>query len=307
MVHTHNLVCRHAAPKSLQPLLQQQRFSMLRATSMTLCRHAATKSLPLLQQQRFSMLRATSMTHLIKFRLPFSLLSYFSTSSPTPTPPPSKLYSRRNVDFLLKKVPSLVTIPDSIDNSTISQLLSSAESFVNEHHSQEKHLDVEVPVYNSVTKSVVMSPRVKPILDAYREAGFLSMGEGGLDLPYVIQCAIGSITGSGFTSGVLGHFVLTQCAANLLLKHGSKELIRKFHAPLVEGVYTGTMALSETQAGSSLQAITTKARLSEGIGAGVYKLTGGKMWTSGADHDGLSDNIIHMLLAKVEGERAMMK
>ena len=64
---------------------------------------------------------------------------------------------------------------------------------------------------------------------------------------------------------------------------------------MYDGRFTGTMNLSETQAGSSLGDITTKAfKKSDG----TYEIVGNKMWISGGEH-GLSENIIHMVLAKV--------
>jgi len=194
---------------------------------------------------------------------------------------------------------SLVPHDDKFpDAGTVSHLLDSAESFVSTWAHTDKLFDSSgVPIYDVTTKSVKMSADSKKILDAYREAGFANMGSSGLGLPYVVQCAISSITSSAFTSQVLGHFVLTQCAGNLLLAHGSQELVDLYHEKLITGDYFGTMALSETQAGSSLQHITTKATDSND---GSFAITGTKMWTSGADHD-LTDNIIHMLLAKIDG------
>jgi alkylation response protein AidB-like acyl-CoA dehydrogenase len=68
-------------------------------------------------------------------------------------------------------------------------------------------------------------------------------------------------------------------------------------APEIEGRWFGTMALSEPQAGSSLADITTKAEPQDD---GTYRLTGNKMWISGGDHE-LSENIVHLVLAKVPG------
>jgi len=86
-----------------------------------------------------------------------------------------------------------------------------------------------------------------------------------------------------------------QCAANLLKAYGSPDLVEKYHEPLTDGRWTGTMALSETQAGSSLVDISTKATPTDT--PGTYHIKGNKMWTSGADHD-MTENVVHMLLAK---------
>jgi alkylation response protein AidB-like acyl-CoA dehydrogenase len=66
---------------------------------------------------------------------------------------------------------------------------------------------------------------------------------------------------------------------------------------MVEGRFTGTMCLSEPQAGSSLSDVTTRAVPSAD---GTYRLRGSKMWISGGDHE-LSETIVHLVLARVAG------
>ena len=78
---------------------------------------------------------------------------------------------------------------------------------------------------------------------------------------------------------------------------GSDELKNKYLPDLVDGNSFGTMCLSEPQAGSSLADITTKADLNVD---GSYSITGTKMWISGGEQD-ITENIIHMVLAKVPG------
>src|ERR1700710_2059390 len=66
---------------------------------------------------------------------------------------------------------------------------------------------------------------------------------------------------------------------------------------MVEGRFTGTMCLSEPQAGSSLSDITTKA---EPQPDGSYRVSGNKMWISAGEHE-LSENIVHLVLARIPG------
>lgn len=89
---------------------------------------------------------------------------------------------------------------------------------------------------------------------------------------------------------------LTIAAGNMLRAVGTASQQEKYLKPMLEGRYFGTMNLSETQAGSSLGDITTRARK---LPNGKYSIVGNKMWISGGDHS-LSENIIHMVLAKVE-------
>ena len=66
---------------------------------------------------------------------------------------------------------------------------------------------------------------------------------------------------------------------------------------MLAGRFSGTMALSETQAGSSLADILTRAEPQDD---GTYRLFGSKMWISGAEHE-LTDNIVNLVLAKIPG------
>lgn len=69
---------------------------------------------------------------------------------------------------------------------------------------------------------------------------------------------------------------------------------------MVAGRFSGTMALSETQAGSSLADILTRAEPQDD---GTYRVFGSKMWISGAEHE-LTDNIVNLVLAKIPGRAA---
>jgi butyryl-CoA dehydrogenase len=91
--------------------------------------------------------------------------------------------------------------------------------------------------------------------------------------------------------------LLTAGAANLIRALGTDEQRARYEAPMWEGRFFGTMCLSEPHAGSSLGDLTTKAELQDD---GTYFITGTKMWISGGDHE-LSENIIHLVLAKIPG------
>ncbi len=97
--------------------------------------------------------------------------------------------------------------------------------------------------------------------------------------------------------GTSGYPFLTMANANLLLAHGSPEQIETWVGPMLEGRYFGTMCLSEPGAGSSLADVTTRA---EPQPDGTYRLFGNKMWISAGEHE-LSENIVHLVLARVAG------
>src|SRR5258708_9976638 len=91
--------------------------------------------------------------------------------------------------------------------------------------------------------------------------------------------------------------------ANLVAKFGTEEQVDRFVKRMLAGRFSGTMALSETQAGSSLADILTRAEPRED---GTYRLFGSKMWISGAEHE-MSENIVNLVLAKIPGGPAGTK
>jgi butyryl-CoA dehydrogenase len=153
---------------------------------------------------------------------------------------------------------------------------------------------------------VHLIPEVKEAVDAFVEAGFMSaafdLELGGLQLPYTISQAVTALF-NGANISTAAYPLLTLAAANLLATHGDDDQRERYLAPMLEGRFFGTMALSEPQAGSSLGDIRCKA---EPAGDGSYRLFGQKMWISCAEHD-LAENIIHLVLAKIPGGPAGVK
>ncbi|MEE2043651.1 acyl-CoA dehydrogenase [Nocardiopsis tropica] len=115
-------------------------------------------------------------------------------------------------------------------------------------------------------------------------------------MPQVVSSACGAYFQAA-NLGTSAYPFLTSGNARLLLAHGSPEQVDTWVLPMVEGRFTGTMCLSEPQAGSSLADITTRA---EEDGEGGYRVFGNKMWISGGDHE-LTENIVHLVLAKLPG------
>jgi len=96
---------------------------------------------------------------------------------------------------------------------------------------------------------------------------------------------------------------LTQGAIAALLVHASDELKKKYLPKMVEGVWTGTMNLTEPHCGTDLGLLRSKAVKQ---GDGSYKISGTKIFISAGEHD-LSQNIIHLVLARIEGAPAGTK
>ena len=96
---------------------------------------------------------------------------------------------------------------------------------------------------------------------------------------------------------------LTTGAAHLIEAFGTDEVKRAFMTPMYEGRWSGTMALTEPHAGSSLGDLTTKA---VDAGDGTYRIEGSKIFISGGDGDHV-ENVVHLTLARIEGAPAGSK
>jgi alkylation response protein AidB-like acyl-CoA dehydrogenase len=118
----------------------------------------------------------------------------------------------------------------------------------------------------------------------------------GMQLPVVLQQA-GFTWFNAANVATTGFIFLTVANAGLLLAHASPDQIERFAKPQLTGRFFGTMCLSEPQAGSSLSDIRTRA---EPQADGSYRLFGNKMWISAGEHE-LSENIVHLVLAKIPG------
>ena len=217
---------------------------------------------------------------------------------------PSLLLSRRDLDFLLHEWLDIggLLATDAFaehDRDTVDAILDLAEQVATEtfapHNARN---DQEEPTFDGTAAH--LHDEVGPALAAYYEAGFggMTMPDevGGAGLPNVVALAAG-LWFSAANVATSGFPFLTAANANLLLAHASAEQVQRWVPPMVEGRYFGTMCLSEPQAGSSLADITTRA---ERQADGTYRVRGNKMWISGGDHD-LSENIVHLVLARVPG------
>jgi alkylation response protein AidB-like acyl-CoA dehydrogenase len=155
---------------------------------------------------------------------------------------------------------------------------------------QEPHLDAE--------GRVVLVDAVAPALEAFAEAGFIGLSMpaevGGLGLPHTVANACMAYFMAA-NPGTSGYPFLTTAAANLLLVQGSQEQVETWVPQMVEGRCFGTMCISETQAGSSVGDLTTRAVPQDD---GSFRLFGSKMWISGGDQE-VSENIVHLVLARL--------
>ena len=219
------------------------------------------------------------------------------------------LISRRDVDFLLYEwldVPSLTAATRYADHGreTFDAVLDTAARLATEkfapHYQKSDRIE---PQFDG--EKVTIIDEVKSALEAFASTGLISASLdydlGGMQVPKVIEfAALAWLYAANV--GTSAYPLLTMGNAHLLLAHGTAAQIETFVKPELEGRYFGTMCLSEPQAGSSLSDITTRAEADGDSAFGPrYRVTGNKMWISGGDHE-LSENIVHLVLAKVPDE-----
>ena len=145
--------------------------------------------------------------------------------------------------------------------------------------------------------------------DAYRgivEGGWIGISVpvpfGGHDLPATLTAIVNEFLCSANMAFAM-YPGLTQGAIAALLAHASPELKTKYLPKMVTGEWTGTMNLTEPHCGTDLGLLRTKAAKQ---GDGSYKITGTKIFISAGEHD-LSQNIVHLVLARIEGAPAGTK
>ncbi|MEY4100591.1 MAG: hypothetical protein RL300_1762, partial [Pseudomonadota bacterium] len=147
---------------------------------------------------------------------------------------------------------------------------------------------------------VTATPGFKEAFAKYTEAGWQGLQHpaefGGQGLPKTIGSAVYEMLNAANLSFSLCP-ILTDGAIEALLTAGSPELNAIYLEKLVSGQWTGTMNLTEPQAGSDLAAVRSRA---EPQADGSYKVFGTKIFITWGEHD-MAENIIHLVLARVTG------
>ncbi|HEY8963566.1 MAG TPA: acyl-CoA dehydrogenase family protein, partial [Alphaproteobacteria bacterium] len=138
----------------------------------------------------------------------------------------------------------------------------------------------------------------KAAYDAYRTGGWngvpFSTDFGGQGLPWCVAFPLQEMwQGANMAFGLCP--LLNQGAVEAIVHHGSPEQQAYYLPKLISGEWTGTMNLTEPQAGSDLAAVRTRA---ERNGDGTYKVFGQKIFITYGEHD-LAENIIHLVLARL--------
>lgn len=216
----------------------------------------------------------------------------------------SMITNRRDLDFLLFEVHRVDALFSAdrfrhLDRATLKSILDTAEALAEDTYLPLAGvMDRQEPVFEN---GVVRLPDgVAEALRAYADAGLFALtfddAIGGLQLPHVASVAINGMFSTA-NQPLAGYSMLTVAAAHLLEIWGDEAQKAKYLPPMLEGRWLGTMCLSEPQAGSSLADITTQATPQPD---GTFHIRGTKMWISGGEHE-MSENIVHMVLAKIPG------
>ena len=218
---------------------------------------------------------------------------------------------RDTLDFLIHDwldAESLNQRPRFADHSreTFDAVFDTCERIAREKYAPfNRTVDVQEPHFDG--EKVMLPQATHDAHQAYAASGMLSAAQdyaiGGMQLPYTIEAAANAFFALASVS--IGSGMLTTGNANLLMVHGTKRQQEVFAKNEFSGRFSGTMCLSEPQAGSSLSDVTTRALpdgddfASDPLGP-RYRLTGNKMWISSGEHE-LTENIVHLVLAKIPG------
>ena len=159
-----------------------------------------------------------------------------------------------------------------------------------------------------INGEVIAAPGFKEAYSAYQQGGWIGLSFpekwGGQGLPKALALAVMEmIHASNMSFGLCP--MLSLGAIEALLAHGTPDQQEKYLPKLVSGEWTGTMNLTEPQAGSDVGALKTKAIPQED---GSYRISGQKIYITWGDHD-CAENIIHLVLARLpdapEGSRGV--
>lgn len=207
-----------------------------------------------------------------------------------------------DIAFALDHVAGLNELLDrglfpEVDRDTVQAILEEAARFAEEELAPLNRTGDETPA-RLAGSEVITPPGWQEAYRKWVEGGWGSLpcpGEhGGQGLPLIVATAVNEIwNAANMAFGLCP--LLTQGAVEALAAHGSDELKRKYLPKMVTGEWTGTMQLTEPQAGSDLRFLKTRA---EPQGNGTFRITGTKIFITYGEH-GMTDNIIHMVLARL--------
>jgi butyryl-CoA dehydrogenase len=221
-----------------------------------------------------------------------------------------RFFSERNLRFLLYEVFDAVSLTHyddykEYDGKTLDMVLKAAIELAE---------GLLWPIFQEMDKNppewvedrIKVHPSVRKFMEESGEGGWIGIDFpfewGGQQLPRMITLACRFIfCAANYSAAVYPD--LTAGAARLILTFGKEEIKKTYLPKMLSGKWQGTMALTESEAGSSLSDITTEAEPTE---VGYYKIRGQKVFISAGDHDAV-ENVVHLMLAKIKGAPAGVK
>jgi len=222
----------------------------------------------------------------------------------------AKFVSERNIKFLLYEVFDVESLTEyeyySEHNRKMFDMVLKAAIKLGK--------DLLFPIFEEMDRNqpelvdgeVRVHPSVKTIMKEFGEGGWISsrvpFDQDGEQLPSMVADVCEFIF-SAANYSANAYPGLTFGASHLIESFASRELYDTYVPRMRSGEWQGTMALTEPEAGSSLSDITTMAEPTE---KGYYRIKGQKIFISAGDHDG-TDNVVHLMLAKIEGAPAGVK
>ncbi len=214
---------------------------------------------------------------------------------------------RRDIDFVLHEQLGMVEheLFEDFNKKTVDLILAEARNLaVKEILPTQKLGDEEGCIFENGTVKVPES--FQRAWELYREGEWLAMTDdpevGGQGMPKLVGlAAIEYLVGAN--PSFMLYSAMTHGAAKLVEKFGNEEQKKLYMKKMFSGEWGGTMLLTEPEAGSDVGALTTSAKKNDD---GTYSITGAKIFISAGEHD-LVDNIIHPVLARIEGAPAGTK
>ncbi len=215
----------------------------------------------------------------------------------------TQLINDKDLNFLLYDVFKLEQLTEleryqEHDKTTFDSILDTAKGIATDYFaSHNAKADQHEPTFDG--KKVETIAEVKTAWKQFADAGLLcaqhDYDAGGMQLPILVNMACNAFFMSANPSTVAYSF-LTAAAANVIQAFGTEELKHTFVPHMFSGRFSGTMALTEPDVGSSLGDLTTKA-IPQADGS--YRIKGHKMFISGGDQD-ITENIVHLVLARIQ-------
>ncbi|HET8896533.1 MAG TPA: acyl-CoA dehydrogenase [Protaetiibacter sp.] len=207
-----------------------------------------------------------------------------------------------DIDFALHHVADLDELAgyagfEHADSGSVAAILEEYGRFLAEQVAPTNHIgDIEESHW---TDGEVVTPKVfKEIYGHYLEAGWgavpFDSGFGGGGFPWLVGIAMQEMLNSANMAFAMAP-LLTQGAIDAIVAHGDEHLQQTYLPNMISGRWTGSMNLTEPDAGSDVGNVRTRAVPAED---GTYRITGTKIFITFGEHD-LTDNIVHLVLARL--------